>query len=189
MKEERKEHRAQNLAEKIAHLKDLDLTDAEMAKIQEIRKEFRPKMEKAMEGFKGILTDAQMKTREEGLKAGKKHSEILASLNLTPEQKQKVAAVCKDVRALFRQELEQMRNVLTEEQQAKLPELKDERRDRVRDKWADRIVNFRDLNLTEQQRSQIAAIRREFRPKVHEAGNELRAAVREEIAAILNVIR
>jgi hypothetical protein len=31
--------------------------------------------------------------------------------------------------------------------------------------------------------------REEYRPKIHEAGNKLRAAAREEVAMILTVIR
>ena len=108
-KEERQEHRAEGLAERIAHLQELDLTDAEMAKIAEIRKEYRPRIDKALEGLRGLLTDDQRKAREEGLRAGKKRREIIASLNLTGEQKEKVEAVAREVRTLVREELEKMR--------------------------------------------------------------------------------
>jgi Spy/CpxP family protein refolding chaperone len=188
-KEERKEHRLEGLAARIAHLRDLDLTEDELTKFQEIRKEYRPKIVKAMEGLKGILSDEQKKGREEGLKAGKKHREVLASLNLTDDQKEKVAAVGKDVASAVREELEKLKDLLTEEQQAKLPELKDERRDRIRDRMAARIANLKDLNLTDEQKTKIEDIRKEYRPKVHEAGNKLRAAVREEVTEILGVIK
>ena len=65
LKEERKEFRAERLAERIAHLEELDLTEAEMAKIAEIRQEYRPKIVKALEGLKGILSDDQRKARED----------------------------------------------------------------------------------------------------------------------------
>ena len=69
-----------------------------MAKIAEIRKEYRPKIEKAREGAcKGILTDDQKKAREEALKAGKKRKEVVESLKLTDEQKEKVQTVGKEV--------------------------------------------------------------------------------------------
>jgi Spy/CpxP family protein refolding chaperone len=189
LKEERKERRHEGLCERIAHLKDLDLTDAEISQIENIQKEFRPKIVKAMEGLKGLLTDEQKKAREEGLQAGKKRREILASLNLTGEQKEKEAAACKEVATIVKEEMEKIKDVLTEEQQAKLPELKDERQDRVRDRWACRIANLSNLNLTAQQKTEITDIRKEFRPKVQEAGNKLRAAVREEVEAILGVIK
>ena len=43
-----------------------------------------------MEGLQGLLTDDQKKAREEALKAGKKRREVLESLKLTDEQKEKV---------------------------------------------------------------------------------------------------
>jgi Spy/CpxP family protein refolding chaperone len=189
LREERKEHRAAGLAERIAHLRELDLTDAEMAQIADIRKECRPKIVKAMEGLRGILTDEQKKAREEGLKADKPRREVLASLNLTSEQKEKVETICKEVCSLVREELEKIGDVLTAEQKEKLAELKDERRDRARDRLACAIANSRELNLTDEQKAAIATIRTEFRPKVHEAGNKLRAAVRDEVAMILAVIK
>jgi Spy/CpxP family protein refolding chaperone len=189
LKEERKEHRFEGLCERIAHLRHLDLTDAEKSQIDDIQKEYRPKMVKALEGLKGILTDEQRKAREDGLNAGKKRREILASLNLTADQKEKEAAVAKEVAEIAKQEMEKIRDVLTQEQQAKLPELKDERRDRVRDRWACRIANLMELNLAPEQKTQIADIRKEFRPKVHEAGNKLRGAARDEVEAVLVVIK
>jgi Spy/CpxP family protein refolding chaperone len=189
LRDERKEHKIEGLAEGIAHLHQLDLTDSELTQIQEIRKEYQPRIAKALEGLHGILTDEQKKAREEGLKAGKKRTEILASLNLTDEQKEKVAGICKDVSTLVREELEKMRDVLSAEQQEKLAELKDERHDRVRDRMACAIANFKNLDLTDDQKSQLAAIRTEYRPKIHEAGNKLRASVREEVEAIVAVLK
>jgi len=189
MKEARKEHRFEGLAAMCTHLKDLDLTDAELSQIQQIREEFRPKMAKAMEGFKGILNPDQQKSREESLRAGKKRREILESLNLTPAQKEKAAEVGKEVGAIAREEMEKIRDVLTAEQQAKLPELKDERRDRARDRLACAIANAKELNLTDEQKASIAKIRAECQPKIHEAGNKLRAAVRDEMGMILAAVR
>jgi uncharacterized protein (TIGR03000 family) len=188
MKEERRE-RLEGLAERIAHLKDLDLTEAELAKIQAIRNEYRPKITRAMEGLNDILTPAQKKAREEALKAGKNRRAVLASLNLTADQREKVEAVCKDVAAIVREELEQIKYVLTEEQQAKLPDLRDERKESVRDRWASAVVNLKDLNLTEEQKYKIQEIRKEYRPKVQDAGNKLRAEVREAVESILAVMK
>jgi Spy/CpxP family protein refolding chaperone len=189
MKEERKERQFEGLCERVAHLRELDLTEGEVAKIADIRKECRPKIEKAMEGLRGTLTAEQRQARVEALKAGKRRSEVLAALKLTDEQKQKVQAVGKEVGALVREEMAQVRDVLTAEQKEKLLELKDERKDRVRDRMAHRIANAKELNLTEEQKAQIQEIRKEYRPKVHEAGNKFRAAVRDEVAQTLAVIK
>jgi Spy/CpxP family protein refolding chaperone len=187
--EERQERRGEGLAERIAHVRELDLTDAEMTKLGEIRREYRPRIEKALRELQGLLTDDQKKAREEGLKAGKKRREILESLHLTGEQREKVQAVGKEVATLVREEMEKIRDVLSAEQQEKLQELQAERQERVRDRRAHRIANFKDLNLTDQQKAQIAEIRKEYRPRIHEAGNKLRTLVREEVEAVVAVIK
>jgi Spy/CpxP family protein refolding chaperone len=110
-------------------------------------------------------------------------------MKLTDEQKQKAEAVGKEVVALVREEMGQVRDVLTAEQKAKLAELKDERHDRVRDRLAHRLANAKELNLTEEQKSQIQEVRKEYRPKVHEAGNKFRAAVRDEVTQVLAVLK
>src|SRR5262245_58960108 len=191
-KEERKEFRAETLCEHLAHmgeLAQLDLTDAEIEKISDIRKECRPKIVKALEGLNGLLTDEQKKAREEAFNAGKKRREILQALKLTDEQKEKVTAVGKELATQVREEMEKVRDVLSAAQKEKLAELKEERREHVRDRMAHRIANLKDLNLTEEQVNKLMEIRKEFRPKVHEAGNKLRATIREEVEAIVAALK
>jgi Spy/CpxP family protein refolding chaperone len=100
-----------------------------------------------------------------------------------------VQAVGKEVAPLVREEIEQIRDVLSAEQKEKLQDLKEERPERVRDRLAHRIANLNDLNLSEDQKTRIADIRKDYRPKVHEAGNKLRGNVREEVEAIVAVIK
>jgi len=189
LKEERKELRTDRLTGRIAHLKELGLSEAEMTKIEEINKEFQPKFVKTMEGLKDILTAEQKTAREEGLKTGKKRREVIASLKLTDEQKEKVETVGKQLRTLVHEEMEKIRDVLSEAQKEKLQEFKAERREHVRDRVAHRIANVKELNLTDEQKSKITEIRQEYRSKVHEAGNKLRGAVREEVEKIIAVIK
>jgi Spy/CpxP family protein refolding chaperone len=189
LKEARREHRGQGVAQMVAHFEELDLTAGEMARIEEIRKEFRPRIEKTLKELQGILTDTQKKARAEALTAGKKHREVVAALALTGEQKDKVATVFKEVSTLVREEMEKIRDLLTEEQKAKLAELKNERREQVRDRMAHAIANFKELNLTEEQKTKIADIRTKYRPRIHEAGNKLRSVIREEVHAIVNVLK
>jgi Spy/CpxP family protein refolding chaperone len=188
-KEELRGMRAESLAEQVAHLGELDLTDGEITQIADIRKEFRPKIEQTLNEFEGLLTDDQKKARQEALQAGKKRREVLGALKLTDEQKEKVQTVCKKVGTLFREEVGKIRDVFTGEQKATLQELKEETKAHMRDRKAHRIATLEDLNLTEEQKTQIAGIRKEFRPKVHEAGNKLRAIIREEVEAIVAVIQ
>jgi Spy/CpxP family protein refolding chaperone len=189
MKEERPEHKGECLAHAISNLMDLDLTEAEMAKIGEIRKDFRPKIAKAMENLRGILTDAQKKAREEALTASKNRKEVLEALKLTDDQKAKVEAVGKELATLVREEMEQIGEVLNAEQKEKVQDLKDERKERVRDRRAHAIANFKDLNLTDEQKTKIADIRKEYRPKVHDAGNNLRTVVRDEIGQVVAILK
>ena len=189
MKEERKTLRVEGLAARIAHLRDLDLTEDEKTKIAEIRNEYRPKIVQALEGLRGTLTPEQAKVREDALKAGKSRREVIASLQLTDDQKAKVESVGKEVRTLVQEELAKMRDVLNPEQQEKIKAMKEDRREHVRDRLALRIANLKELALTDQQVSQIKAIRAEYRPRVQEAGNRLRAIVREEIAAVVTVLK
>jgi len=142
-----------------------------------------------MKELDGLLTDAQKKAREEALKAGKTHREIVAALNLTDEQKDKVATVGKQLVPLVREEMEKIGAVLTESQKEQFRELQEERTERIRDRKAHRIANFKELNLSDEQKAKITAIRQEYRPKIHEAGNKLRAAVSEEVEQIIAVFK
>ena len=187
-KEERKELRSEGVCEKMARLQELDLSDAQIAQIQACRKECRPEIAKALEGLKGTLTAEQRKAREEALASGKKHREVLAALNLTPEQKEKVVAACKECCAAIKGELGKISEALTAQEKEKLADLRDERKENVRDRRVHRIANLRELELTAEQKEKLAAIRQEYRPKIHEAGNALRAAIREEVQAIAEVL-
>jgi hypothetical protein len=84
--------------------------------------------------------------------------------------------------------MDKIRGVLSEQQQ-KLGEFREERRERTRDRVAAAIANDRDLNLTDEQKASIAEIRKEYRPKIHEAGNKLRADVRGELTMVVGVLR
>jgi Spy/CpxP family protein refolding chaperone len=182
LKAERKRLPGERLVEQFARLHALELTDAERAKILAIRKEYQPKVVKAMEGLHAILSDEQKKAREEGHKAGKKREEVISALKLTDKQKVKVEAVGKEVHEIVREELGKIKEVLTESQKAVVQEFKGERSEHVRDWLAHRVANFKDLD--DEAKSKIAAIRKEYAPKVHEAGNTLRAAIRDEVHKI-----
>jgi Spy/CpxP family protein refolding chaperone len=189
LREMRAERRPERLAERLAHMESLDLTEAEATKIAAIRSEFRPKIAAALEGLKGTLSDDQRQARDEALKEGKKRAEFMSSLNLTDEQKEKIAAVGKEVNSLVHDELEQIKDVLSPQQQEKVADLKGERREQARDRFASAVANAKSLKLTDEQKSKLEAIRQEYRPKVQEAGDKLRGPVRDEVAEIITVIQ
>ena len=188
LKEERPERRERCLAHTIASLNELDLTDAEMTKIGEIRQEFRPKMERVTKQLEGLLSDAQKTARAEAQKAGKTRRELLASLALTDDQQGKLRTAAKEANALVKEEMEKIRDVLTASQRETLQDLREERKEHARDRLAHRIANLKDLNLTDDQKAKIESIRQEYRSKIHEAGNRLRASVRDEVEKIAAVI-
>jgi len=188
-REDRREAREEALAHRIANLKDVDLTDEEQAKIEKIRSEFRPEIAKITERLDGVLSSEQKKAREDGLNSGKKRREILASLKLTDDQKEKLTAAAKEAGGYVRQEAEKIREVLAEGEKEQVQDPKEERRERVRDRWAHRVANANELNLTPEQKAKIAEIRKEYRSRIHEAGNKVRASVREEIGMVAAVIK
>ena len=71
LKDDRKEQRAESLAERIAQLEGLDLTEAETAKIAKAREQIRPKLAKVREALQGMLSDDQKAARAQALEAGK----------------------------------------------------------------------------------------------------------------------
>jgi Spy/CpxP family protein refolding chaperone len=188
-REERAERREERREHPLVNLEEVDLTEAEMARIDEIRSEFRARREKAEAALADLLNDEQKKAREEALGAGKTRKEVLQALKLTNEQKEKVAGVARELGAVLKEEAQQIGEVLAAGQKEKLQELREERREQVRDRAAHRIANLRELELTAEQKEKIAAVRTEYRPKIQEAGNKLRAAIREEAQMLAAVLK
>jgi Spy/CpxP family protein refolding chaperone len=56
-------------------------------------------------------------------------------------------------------------------------------------KGAGLAERIQDLNLTDAQEAKIAEIRKEYRPKVQEAGNKLCGTVHEEVEKVLAVLK
>jgi Spy/CpxP family protein refolding chaperone len=186
---ERREFKEESLAHAIANLKELDLTEAELAKIREIRREYRPKMDEAIRQLENVLTDDQEKAREEALKAGKTRREVLQAINLTAAQRAELENTATQLKNLVGNEVEKIRGVLTASQKETLQELREERADRVRDRLAHQIANLRELNLTDEQKTTLMNIRQEYRPKLQELGNQLRTAIGEEVQKVVAVLK
>jgi len=187
--EERKDFREESLAHKIAGLKELDLTETELAKIAEIRKEYRPKIDEAAKQLERLLTDTQKEARKEAIKDDKPRREVLKVLNLTSAQTSELENNGKELKYLVGSKMSKLRCVLTAGQKETLQDLRAERREMVRDRLAHQIANLKDLNLTEQQKESLMNIRQEFRPKIQEAGNALRTEIGEEVGKIVAVLK
>ena len=126
-----------------ARIQDLNLTDEQEAKIADIRKEFRPKVQEAG----------------------------------------------KELAAVVKEEVEKAQAVLTPEQRTKLAAEKEERKEFRAERLAERIAHVEELDLTDDEVAKFAEIRKEYRPKVHEAGNKLRGTVREQVELIVAVLK
>jgi Spy/CpxP family protein refolding chaperone len=189
IKEDRKLSGLESLATRIARLQDLDLTEDEVAQMKEIREGFRPRIDEVIKEFKTALSDEQRRAWEEAARLAKDRAAVLNSFNPREDQKELMDTLGQGLRPILKEELGMVREVLAKEQQAKLPALSDRPRARTSDRWAHTVCSLEKLNLTDEQRSKIDNIRQEYRVKIHEAGNKLRAAVWKELDQIVAVIK
>jgi Spy/CpxP family protein refolding chaperone len=119
-------------------VKNLNLTDEQKAKLEEIKKEYAPKIKELEQTREGILTPEQKKARQEAMKAakdaGKSRQEVWqagqAATNLTAEQKAKMAEGRKAGEALQKEIREKVMSILTPEQKAQLEQVNKERKHR-----------------------------------------------------------
>ncbi len=113
----------------ISFPKVIEATEEQTAKLEELRKEYGPQLTALMKQRREILTADQVKSQQEARKAaaaeGKKGKElqaaVAAAVEVTPEQKEKLAKVQKEQQELMTKVRKAMNDLLTEEQKAKLP--------------------------------------------------------------------
>ena len=105
------------------------------------------------------------------------------------EHKAKVQEAGKELAAVVKEEADKVKDVLTAEQKQKLQAAKGERKEERHDRLAERCAHLEELDLTDAEKTKIGDIRKEYRPKVQEAGNKLRATVREEMDSIMGVLK
>ena len=111
-------------------LEQLGLTDEQKEKIKKIREENAPKLKEIHAKMRDVLTDEQKKTLDEQMKSAKESGKkgramiqsVEASLNLTDEQKEKLAKIAPEIRAVHEEAVQKVKEVLTPEQQTKLDE-------------------------------------------------------------------
>jgi Spy/CpxP family protein refolding chaperone len=116
-------------------VRNLNLTDDQKAKLEEIKKEYAPKFKEAAEKSEGILTPEQKTARKEAMKAAREagkrgpevRKEIEAAMKLTDEQKAKMADARKAMEALQKEVRGKVMEILTPEQKAKLEQQAKER--------------------------------------------------------------
>jgi Spy/CpxP family protein refolding chaperone len=108
----------------------LDLTAEQQAKVDEIRKDYRPKLAEIQKRRNEVMTPERRKTEKEakqaakdaGKKGKKAKADIDAALALSPAESEKLAAIEKERQTLIAKINADVRALLTDEQKAKLPE-------------------------------------------------------------------
>jgi Spy/CpxP family protein refolding chaperone len=105
-------------------LRDLNLSDEQKAKVEDVKKEFGPKLAEVRKKMDGVFTEENKKDRAEAEKAakdaGKSPREVAAAardaVKLTDEQKTKLAEVRKTMEEVNKDMREKVMSILTPEQ-------------------------------------------------------------------------
>jgi Spy/CpxP family protein refolding chaperone len=116
-------------------VRGLDLTDAQKASIEEIKKEFGPKLKAAQEKQDSILTEEQKQARAEAFRKARESGEgfrnmretIEKVLNLTDAQKKDMETARKAAEELNKALTDKVTAILTPEQKEKLEKARQER--------------------------------------------------------------
>ncbi len=187
--------------------KNVDLTKEQQAKLADIGKQNGPKFKAAWEKMESIPTAEQKKARDQAFKAamaaGKKGKEVWdaaeAAMKLTDEQKTKLAEARKQWGDLWKESGEKFRAILTPEQQKKLPPLPPpwgKPAEKPAEKPAPGKMEkmpggspnrpapgpsfFKNLNLTPEQETKLADLRKEFDPKFKAAREKMESVLTDE---------
>ena len=111
-----------------ALLSRLNLSEEQKQKIENLRKEYEPKLAELRAKLEGILTEEQKKAREEAIKkakeSGKKGRELFEAIRnafqLTEEQQKQMQEVRTQMTQLMQEIRGKVEEILTEEQKAQL---------------------------------------------------------------------
>jgi len=106
----------------------LNLSEEQKAKIEQLRKEYEPKLAELRAKLDSILTEDQKKAREEAIRkakeAGKTGRELAEAIRnafqLTEEQQNKMKEVRSQMAQLFQEIREKLMGILTDEQKAQI---------------------------------------------------------------------
>lgn len=109
-------------------LRGVEFSQSQQAQVEGLRKKYTPQLVEIQEKYGSILTDEQRQAQREAFRAsreaGKPDAEVRkavdAALNLTDEQKEKVAKIREERADLFAKIQEELRALLTDEQRKQL---------------------------------------------------------------------
>jgi Spy/CpxP family protein refolding chaperone len=133
-KKSRKKGRDRDVIAKM--VENIDLTADQQVKLEEVKREFHPKLADLAKRRGSIMTDDRRakekdlrKAAKDAGKTGKEiRSEIAAALSLSPAERDQMAAIERDERQLRGEITSRIRAFLNDEQKAKLPERRKDRK-------------------------------------------------------------
>lgn len=111
-------------------LPGIEFSEDQQGKIEELRKEFVPKLTKNQDAWNGVITDEQQQARREAFQSarevGKEGQELRdavdAAIKFTAEQREQRAAIQQERDKLLSDIWTQLTALLTDEQRARLPQ-------------------------------------------------------------------
>lgn len=193
-------HPQRPMAQRWEMFRGLNLSDDQKAKVAELRKEYALKFKEAWGKVDAVLTEEQKNARTEAMKVAKAAgtevreawTKVKEAVKLTDEQKAKMAELRKEGAALRNELREKMVALLTPEQKEKLEKHREAMTDRApkagkkhRDVREHRPAGrnegmFKGLDLTDEQKTQIKELRKEYGPKLKDARPNMDSLLTEE---------
>ena len=113
-----------------------------------------------------------------------------AELNLTQDQQTQIKGIFESRKAKFEQYREQMKSTFTDEQRAKMKEMRKNRKSAgERLSKEDRQARWAEIGITEQQKQQMKALREQMKAERESIKNEISAVLTAEQQAKLQEMK
>ncbi len=133
-KKERKRDKKRDVVAKM--VENIDLTADQQVKVEEIKREFQPKLADLAKRRAAIMTEDRRAKEKELRKAAKdagktnkeSRAEIAAALALSPPEREQITTIEREDRQLRGEITSRIRAFLNDEQKAKLPEPRKEKK-------------------------------------------------------------
>jgi len=117
-------------------VENIDLTADQQVKVEEVKREFQPKLADLAKRRRAIMTEDRRAKEKELRKAAKEsgkkgkevRAELEAALGLSPAEREQMATIEREERQLRGEIISRIRAFLNDEQKAKLPEQRREKK-------------------------------------------------------------
>jgi len=170
-------------------IKGLTLTDEQKTKLENLKKEFEPKLKDARQkiGEQGkALHEAFKAFQAAGQKVAQAQKEVQTAQKTVQDQKGKMDAAKKNIDALRKNIGDQIGSLLTTEQKEQLKKMAEAKRPHGPAKHECEML--KGVQLTDAQKAQIESVKKEYHAKIEAAENAVKALhkeVRDKVLAYL----